>query len=258
MSKGGSPDQKKRKVEAEDSEEDSEAEGGFIYDCNQCGYDHADDEDGELDCFRNMSAKVGYTNTDDYDSSNWICQSIPFTEYLRKYKPEEKVNKVESFLVLGELCENLMTYTQTIEKDGQSHFLQHYKDENDQFDFKLFEMFRGKLKVIQDMCLKKAQEALEKWQRDGNANLVFKDLFLGDWKESESIGRLEKQVGEVKAILNKAYAELSPIYVSLRDIQHGAYCDRHNNKFIEPDEGEVDQINKSMKEFQVEEFWTEM
>ena len=259
MSEGEGPSQKKLKGEESDEseeEEDIEDESeGFIYDCNRCGYDHADDEDGELDCGRNILAKVGYRNTEDWDSSNWVCQHIPFTKYLRKYKPEKKVGKVKSFLVLGELCENLMTYTQTIESDGQSHYLEHYKDENDQFDFKLFEIFCGKLKVIQDMCLKKAQEALEKWQRDGNANLVFKEIFLGNWKEADSIGRLEKHEGEDKDSLIKAYAKLSPIYVKLRDMEHGAYCDRHNNKFIYPDGGEVDEINKNMKEFELEEFW---
>ena len=260
MSEGEGSSQKKRKVEESDgSEEDIDDESeGFIYDCNRCGYDHAGGEEGELDCWRGISAKVGYTNTEDWNSSNWVCQHIPFTEYLRKYKPEKKVDKVESFLVLGELCENLMTYTRTIESDGRSHFLEHYKDENDQFDFKLFEAFRGKLKVIQDMCLKKAQEAMEKWQRDGNANLVFKEFFLGDWKEADSIGRLEKHKGEDKDSLIKAYAKLSSIYVKLRDIEHGAYCDRHNNKFIEPDDGDVDEINKNMKEFELEEYWAKM
>ena len=125
MSEGEGPSQKKRKVENEESdgsEEDNEDESeGFIYDCIRCGYDHAGGEEGELDCWRGVSAKVGYTNTEDWNSSNWVCQHIPFTEYLRKYKPEKKVDKVGSFLVLGELCENLMTYTQTIESDGRSH-----------------------------------------------------------------------------------------------------------------------------------------
>ena len=260
MSDEAGPSQKKQKVEEgyrsdEDHEDDSDGAGGFIYDCSRCGYDHADDEEGELDCFRNISAKVGYKNTEDCDFNKWVCQHIPFTEYLREYKPEKLVNKVDSFLVLGELCENLMNYTRTIESDGDSHYVRHYKDENDQFDFKLFETFRGKLKVIQEKSLKKAQEALEKWQRDGNANLVFQELFLGDWKEARSIGRMEKQEGEDKANLNKVYTKLSSIYVSLRDIEHGAYCDRHNNKFISPDEGDVDKINKNMKEFQLEEFW---
>ena len=67
------------------------------------------------------------------------------------------------------------------------------------------------------MCRKKAQESLE---RDGNANLVFKNLFTGDWKEAESIGRLEKHEGEDKESLNKAYANLSPVYVSLRESLH--------------------------------------
>lgn len=261
MSDAESPSHKKRKVDESyqlDEDNEDNSDGGFIYDCFRCGYSHADDEEGELDCGRNIMAKVGYTNTEDWDSDNWVCQHIPFTEYLREYKPEKTVDKVDSFLVLGELCENLMIFTQTIESDGQSHHLQHYKDENDQFDFKLFENFRGKLKVIQDMSLKKAQEALEKWQRDGNANLVFKELFSGDWKEARSIGRMEKHEGEDKASLNKAYTKLSSIYVSLRDIKHGAYCDRHNNKMIYPDDGDVDVINKKMKEFKLEEFWVKI
>ena len=46
--------------------------------------------------------------------------------------------------------------------------------------------------------------------------------------------------------------------MKLRDIEHGAYCDRHNNKFIEPDDGDVDEINKNMKEFELEEYWAKM
>ena len=183
-------------------------------------------------------------------SSQWICESIPFTEYLTRYKPETKVNKVESFLVLGELCQNLRIYTSLIQNYGESYYIQ-----NDHFDFKVFETFRTKLKVIQAMCLNKARESLEKWQRDGNANLVFKDLFLGNWKEAESIGRLEKHEGEDKESLNKTYAKLAPIYVSLRDIEHGAYCDQHRGSMWEPGEEEVDEINQKMKEFQLEDFW---
>lgn len=46
----------------------------------------------------------------------------------------------------------------------------------------------------------------------------------------------------------------------LRDIEHGAYCDRHYkmSSMIEPNEGEVDKINKDMKEFQLEEVWTKL
>ena len=109
MSEGEGSSQKKRKVEESDgSEEDIDDESvGFIYDCNRCGYDHAGGEEGELDCWRGISAKVGYTNTEDWNSSNWVCQHIPFTEYLRKYKPEKKVDKVESFLVQGQPHQSL-------------------------------------------------------------------------------------------------------------------------------------------------------
>ena len=163
--------------------------------------------------------------------------------------------------MLGELCQNLTTYTELIEGYGESWFISNDENEDDQFDFKIFKMFLGKLKVIQDVCLKKAQVALEKWQIDGNANLVFNDLFIGDWKEAESIGRLEKHEGKDKENLNKSYAKLAPIYVSLRDIEHGAYCEQHPRgvkSMIEPDEGEVTEINKIMTEFHLEEFWTKM
>ena len=202
----------------------------------------ADDTDGfedDIDC-----------GTEGFGSSHWICEDFPITEYLTRYKPETKVNKVESFLVLGELCQNLRIYTSLIQKNGKSYLI-----ENDYFDFKVFKTFRAKLKIIQAMCLKKARESLEKWQRDGNANLVFNDLFLGNWKEAESIGRLEKHEGEDKENLNKTYAKLAPIYVSLRDIEHGAYCDQHpkyRGGMIEPFEGEVTKINKIMNEFQLD------
>ena len=235
MSNGESPSNseslKKRKLDDTDGSED-------------------DSEDGyERSCFSKI-----YTNTEGR-SSEWICENIPFTEYLKTYKPERKVNKVESFLVLGELCQNLRTYTKLIEDHGESWFIRNDENEDDQFDFKIFKTFRGKLKVIQDACLTKAQVALEKWQIDGNANLVFNDFFIGDWKEAESTGRLEKHVGEDKENLNKTYAKLAPIYVSLRDIEHGAYCDQHpkyRGGMIEPFEGEVTKINKIMNEFQLD------
>ena len=252
----GEPSQKKQKVEEivesdNDSEDESKDES-----CNRCGYDHADDGvDGDFDCIRNWR-RVIYTNTEGYNSSEWICEDVPFTEYLKTYKPEKKVDKVGSFLVLGELCQNLITYTQIIKHYGEP------RPDVGQFDFKLFEIFRRKLKVIQDICLKKAQEVLEKWQRDGNGsdNLVFKDLFLGNWKEAGSIGRLEKHEKEDMVNLNTTFRELSTIYVSLRDIEHGAYCDFHPKcgSMIEPDEGEMDQINKNMKEFELDEFWSKM
>ena len=47
-----------------------------------------------------------------------LTKQIPFTEYLIKYKPETKVDKVESFLVLGELCQNLRIYTLLIQDYG--------------------------------------------------------------------------------------------------------------------------------------------
>merc|ERR1719312_231753 len=150
--------------------------------------------------------------------------SLKFTQILRAGLPN---GFVRTFLSLGELCQNLRTYTKLIEDHGESWFIRNDENEDDQFNFKIFKMFRGKLKVIQDACLKKAQVALEKWQIDGNANLVFNDLFIGDWKEAESIGRLEKHEGEDKENLNKTYAKLAPIYVSLRDIQPGAYCYEH-------------------------------
>ena len=201
--------------------------------------DDTDGSEDDIDC-----------GTEGFSSSHWICENFPITEYLTSYEPETKVNKVESFLVLGELCQNLRIYTSLIQKNGESYFI-----DNDLFDFKVFESFRAKLKIIQAMCLKKARESLEKWQRDGNANLVFNDLFLGNWKEAESIGRLEKHEGEDKEILSKAYAKLAPIYVSLRDIEHGAYCDQHRGWMCEPGEEEVDEINQEMKEFQLEDFW---
>ena len=217
--------------------------------------DDADGSEDDSECEDMNRSFCIYTNTDDFDSSKWICENIPFTEYLKRYEPETKVSKVNSFLVLGELCQNLRTYTQLIQDYGESWFIRNDETEEDQFDVKIFEIFREKLKVIQDICLRKAQEALEKWQMDGNANLVFKDLFLGDWKEADSIGRLEKHEVVDKESLNKTYAKLAPIYVSLRDIEHGAYCDQHRGSMWEPGEEEVDEINQKMKEFQLEDFW---
>ena len=125
---------------------------------------------------------------------------------MRNFKPESKVGSVESFLVLGELCENLMVYTLIIERGEMSEI----------FDFKLFEAFRGKMKVIQDQSLEKAMVALEKWQLNDNVHLVLKDVFTGDWKEAGSIGKLEKHEEDDLAALNKAYAKLSPIFLALR------------------------------------------
>ena len=209
MSDGESPSHKKLKVDdMEASEEDIKDEVDIIDDM-EASEKNIMDEYEERQYYN-------YTNFEYGRSSQWICEEIPFTEYLKKYEPETKVNKVESFLVLGELCQNLRIYTLLIQNYGESYYIQN-DDGEENFDFKVFEIFRGKLKVIQDMCRKKAQESLEKWQRDGNANLVFKNLFTGDWKEAESIGRLEKHESEDKESLNKAYADLSPIYVSLRE-----------------------------------------
>ena len=110
------------------------------------------------------------------------CEHVPFNKYLRNFKPESKVGSVKSFLVLGELCENLMVYTLIIEMGEMSEV----------FDFKLFEAFRGKMKVIQDRSLEKDKLALEKWQLNDNVHLVFKNVFTGDWKEAGTIGKLEK------------------------------------------------------------------
>ena len=231
---------------------------GFIHDCSRCGYDHANDSSGERDCFRNISAKegYGYGSTDDYYED--YCVHIPFTKYLKNFKPESKVGSVKSFLVLGELSENLMVFTLIIERGGESYFLPDDPEaEDDLFDFKLFEAFRGKLKVIQDRCLEKAKVALEKWQLNDNVHLVFKDVFTGDWKEVGSIGKLEKHEEVDLAALNKVYAELSPIYVALRDMIHGAYCNRHDkySSIMEP-HGEVDELNRIMNEFKLNDFWT--
>ena len=74
MSNGESPSNseslKKRKLDDTDGSED-------------------DSEDGyERSCFTKV-----YTNTEGR-SSEWICENIPFTEYLKTFKPERKVTKV--------------------------------------------------------------------------------------------------------------------------------------------------------------------
>ena len=98
---------------------------------------------------------------------------------------------------------------------------------------------------------------MEKWQLNDNVYLVFKDVFTGDWKEAGGIGKLEKHEEVDLAALNKAYAELSPIYVALRDMIHGAYCNRHDkySSIMEP-HGEVDELNRIMNAFQLNDFWT--
>ena len=110
--------------------------------CSRCGYNHANDSSGERDA------------SDCNDYWHLECEHVPFNKYLRNFKPESKVGSVESFLLLGELCENLMVYTLIIDHGTMGFW-------DGIFDVKLFEAFRGKLKVIQDRCLEKAKVALE-------------------------------------------------------------------------------------------------
>ena len=86
-------------------------------------------------------------------------------------------------------------------------------------------------------------------------HLVFEDVFQGDWKEAGSIGKLEKHEEADLAALNKAYAELSPIYVALRDIlTHEAYGEKRGIVFMVPQVEvlEVDELKRMMSQVPAE------
>ena len=234
--------------------------------CLRCGERHEDDSAEFWDCYYDFDSRAGY-------DENWNCLYIPFTDYLKDYSPENKVNSVESFLELGELCENLIEFTKTIERDGRSYFLENGNGpyggyEEGHFDFELLESFRCKLKTVQEVCVIMTKEAVRKWiysigEKWKNLpelaiDLVFQNVFQAGeaWKEAETIGKFEENAEYDKVILNKTYAELSPIYVGFRSFGHGAYCDRHNNRGCdEPYLDEVESFKETWKKFQPDEFW---
>ena len=232
--------------------------------CLRCGERHEDDSVEFWDCYYDFNDRVGYDD-------DWNCRYIPFTKYLKEYRPEIKVNSVASFLELGELCENLIVFTQTMERDGRSYFLEPGDGEEGHFEFELLENFRVKLKTVQEGCVKMAKKAVTKWINSTGDNwpklpdlvldLVFRKVFMGgdDWKEAGRIGKFEEHEEHDKALLNKTYAELAPIYAGFRSFEHGAYCDRHNNRGMdEPYLDEVESFNETWVKFQLDEFWSKV
>ena len=65
------------------------------------------------------------------------------------------MSSVDSFLALGELCQNLIRVTKIIEKGGDSPIIQNV------LDFGVFSNFRDKLETIKAKCVAMARNCLE-------------------------------------------------------------------------------------------------
>merc|ERR1711971_1129762 len=122
-----------------DADGESDMLGNVVYEDSEdedLNYSDNDDEtDEEIDAYAYASSDAEREVSDafsDFGRERVNCKQFYIPEYLRHYYPEDtdedsthdeeneysKSNSVKSFLILGELCENLIEYVKTILKKG--------------------------------------------------------------------------------------------------------------------------------------------
>ena len=175
---------------------------------------------------------------------------------------------MNSFLALGELCQNLIRVAKIIEKGGDSLIIHNV------LDFRVVSNFRDKLEAIKAKCVAMARGCLESLMPPILpglvTSLVLEKLLNDDYEHIGTRAKFEKYTEEEKTVLRNTFQSLSSIYVTIRDLaKKCAFCsrDRHSSKlifsFIIPfDPHEFDEIedkgrelNLRMAQFKPEEFW---
>ena len=196
-----------------------------------------------------------------------VCEFVPVTNYLKNYAPENQVSSVDSFLALGELCQNLIRVTKIIEKGGDSPIIQKV------LDFGVFSNFRDKLETIKAKCVAMARNCLESLMPPVLprlvTSLVLEKMVNDDYEHIGTRAKFEKYTEEEKTVLRNTFESLSSIYVTIRDLaKKCAFCshDRHPAKRIfsfiipsDPNQTEIEvkgrELTLRMVQFEPEEFW---
>ena len=174
---------------------------------------------------------------------------------------------MDSFLALGELCQNLIRVTKIIEKGGDYPIIQNV------LDFGVFSNFRDKLETIKAKCVAMARNCLESLMPPILPRLVtshvLEKLLNDDFEHIGTRVKFEKYTEEEKTVLRNTFESLSSIYVTIRDLaKKCAFCshDRHPARRIfsfiipfDPNETEIEvkgrELTLRMVQFEPEEFW---
>ena len=234
--------------------------------------DNYDETDDEIDAYAYASSDAESEVSDafsDFGRERVNCKQFYIPEYLRHYYPEDtdedssddeeneysKSNSVKSFLILGELCENLIEYVKTILKKGTRGI-------DSEIESGIFRCFYPKIETIQRNCVKKAKESLERVFMSKMPRLatdiVFENLFKGedDWKNVQQISKFEELSDAELVVLRKTFKILGSIYGTIREIGHRGFCPIHYDAEEFYYGRGLESLVEDMRRFKIDPFWS--